>query len=176
MAAKAALAEAGVALTFVRQVPGTRVGGATWWLSAEQPVIGLTERKRKADIFWFNLLHEIGHVLLHSKRMTFIDLESDKSAANREAEREADKFAEQTLLSNADRAEIAKAATREQLLRFSARLGVSAAIIAGQHGHMTGKWHVGGKLRDTISDDDIEALELISDPARNPLLVGKRHK
>jgi HTH-type transcriptional regulator/antitoxin HigA len=160
-AAKAALADAGVVLTFVRQVPGTRVGGATWWLSAERPVIGLTERNRKLDIFWFNLLHEIAHILLHPKRMTFLDLESDKSLSDA-AEQEADRFAEQSLLSDADRAEIAKATTREQLLILAARLGVSISVVAGQHGHLTDKWYVGGKLRETLTDEDMDALERIS--------------
>jgi HTH-type transcriptional regulator / antitoxin HigA len=168
-AAKSALADAGVVLSFVRQVPGTRVGGATWWLSAERPVIGLTERNRKPDIFWFNLLHEIGHVLLHPKRMTFLDLVSDKSASGPTQEQEADKFAEQTLLSDSDRAEIAKAATREQLLRIAARLGVGVPIVAGQHGHITNKWHIGGKLRGTITDEDIDMLERISNSAEDHL-------
>lgn len=161
IAAKAALADAGVVLTFVRQVPGTRVGGATWWLSAERPVVGLTERNRKSDIFWFNLLHEIAHVLLHPKRMTFLDLESDKSLSD-PAEQEADRFAEQSLLSDAARAEIAKATTREQLLILAARLGVNVSIVAGQHGHVTDKWYVGGKLRETLTDEDMDALERIS--------------
>jgi HTH-type transcriptional regulator/antitoxin HigA len=160
-AAKAALVDAGVVLTFVRQVPGTRVGGATWWLSADQPVIGLTERNRKPDTFWFNLLHEIGHVLLHPKRTTFLDLESDEPHTN-PAEQQANRFAEQTLLSDAAREQIAKAATREQLLLLAARLGVGAAIIAGQHGHKTNKWYIGGKLRGTITDGDIDTLERIS--------------
>jgi HTH-type transcriptional regulator/antitoxin HigA len=168
-AARAALVDAGVVLTFVRQVPGTRVGGATWWLSAERPVIGLTERNRKADIFWFNLLHEIGHILLHPRRTTFLDLVSGKSLdapdeqkSDQLAEQQADEFAEQTLLSDVARAEIAKATTREQLLILAARLGVSASIIAGQHGHLTDKWYVGGKLRETLTDADIDILEGIS--------------
>ncbi len=44
IAARAALAETGVALTFIREVPGTRVCGATWWLAADQPVMGLRAR------------------------------------------------------------------------------------------------------------------------------------
>jgi HTH-type transcriptional regulator / antitoxin HigA len=168
-AARAALVEAGVVLTFVRQVPGTRVGGATWWLSAERPVIGLTERNRKSDIFWFNLLHEIGHILLHPKRTTFLDLESGKSFAGLDeqgseefVERQADEFAEQTLLSDAARLEIAQVTTREQLLILAAKLGVGISIVAGQHGHLTEKWYVGGKLREALTDADIDTLEQIS--------------
>ena len=158
--AREALAEAGVVLTFVRQVPGTRVCGATWWLGSERPVIGLTERHRKPDTFWFNLLHEIGHILLHPRRTTFLDLDVEKQARGT-AETEADEFAETTLLPADARAAVAAAATRQELLRLSTRLGVSAAIVAGHHGHATGRWNISGSLRGTITDDDIRELEQI---------------
>ena len=143
MAARAALAEAGVVLTFVREVPGTRVCGATWWLGPERPVIGLTERHRKPDIFWFNLLHEIGHIALHPRRTTFLDLDIEKTVDD-PAEKQADAFAEQKLLPNDARVRIAQATSREQLLLLAARLGIGVTIVAGQHGHATGHWNIGG--------------------------------
>jgi HTH-type transcriptional regulator / antitoxin HigA len=158
--AREALAEAGVVLTFVRQVPGTRVCGATWWLGSERPVIGLTERHRKPDIFWFNLLHEIGHVLLHPRRTTFLDLDTEQ--ADNTAEAEAHAFAETTLLPADARAAIAAATTRQELLRLATRLGISASVVAGHHGHATGRWNISGSLRGTITDDDIRELEQIS--------------
>lgn len=159
--ARAALAEAGVVLTFVREVPGTRVCEATWWLGAERPVIGLTARGRKPDTFWFNVLHGIGHVVLYPRRTTFLDLDIEKSV-NDKAEEEADAFAEHTLLSDDARALIARATTREQLLLLAARLGVGVTIVAGHHGHATGHWNVGGSLRGKITDTDIDMLERIS--------------
>ena len=159
--ARETLAEAGVVLTFVRQVPGTRVCGATWWLGSERPVIGLTERHRKPDIFWFNLLHEIGHILLHPRRTTFLDLDMEEQAGNI-AETEAHAFAENTLLPADKRAAIAAATTRQELLRLATRLRVSAAIVAGYHGHVTDRWNISGPLRGTITDDDIRELEQIS--------------
>lgn len=158
IAARAALAEAGVVLTFVREIPGTRVCGATWWLGADRPVIGLTERGRKPDIFWFNLEHEVGHILRHPKRTTFLDLEGEKGTKEA-AEEEADQFAEQMLLSEEARALIAKATTREQLLLLAARLGVGVTVVAGCHGHATNKWFIGGSLRGKISDNDVDVLE-----------------
>jgi HTH-type transcriptional regulator / antitoxin HigA len=160
-AARAALAEAGVILTFVREIPETRVCGATWWLSAHQPVIALTARGRKPDTFWFNLLHETAHVLLHPRRTTFLDLDLDKEDSN-PAEHQADAFAEDTLLPPAARTQIARATTREQLLLLAARLGVGVTIIAGHHGHATGRWNIGGTLRGKITDQDIDTLETIS--------------
>jgi HTH-type transcriptional regulator/antitoxin HigA len=159
--ARAALAEAGVILTFVREVPETRVCGATWWLAADQPVIGLTARGRKPDTFWFNLLHEIAHILLHPRRATFLDLDSDKKVAD-PAEDQANDFAEHILLSDDARARIAQATTREQLLFLATRLGIGVTIVAGYHAHATGNWHVGGSLRGKITDTDVDSLEEIS--------------
>jgi HTH-type transcriptional regulator/antitoxin HigA len=157
-AARAALAEAGVVLTFVREVPDTRVCGATWWLGPDRPVIGLTERHRKPDIFWFNLLHEIGHITLHPRRTTFLDLDLDKEVDDA-AENQANSFAETTLLPQGARAQIASATTRQELLLLAARFGIGVTIVAGQHGYTTGQWHVGGSLRGKITDSDIDTLE-----------------
>lgn len=156
-AARALLAEAGVALTFVPEISGTRVWGATWWLSADRPVIGLTARNRKPDMFWFALLHEIGHIILHPRRTTFLDLNDSKDTGET-AEHEADAFAEQTLLPEEARTLIARAATREQLLLLAAKLGVGTGIVAGHHGYATGKWAVGGSLRGAITEEDIHAM------------------
>jgi HTH-type transcriptional regulator/antitoxin HigA len=158
LAARAALAEAGVVLTFVRQVPNTRVCAATWWLDAERPVIGLTERQRKPDIFWFSLAHEIGHLVLHAKRTTFLDLESEKGSLD-PAELEADEFAEHALFPGDTRDRIAQAHLRQDLVLLAARLGLGVAIVAGQYGHLTNQWRVASPLRGKITDDDIDLLE-----------------
>ena len=160
-AARAALAQAGVVLTFVREVPGTRICGATWWLAADRPVIGLTERHRKPDIFWFNLLHEIGHIALHPRRTTFLDLDLDQATSDA-AEQQADTFAENTLLPGDTRTQIARATSREELLLLATRLGIGVTIVAGQHGHATGQWNIGGTLRRKITDADINTLESLS--------------
>lgn len=157
-AARAALALSGVTLTFIREIPGTRLFGATWWLAADRPVIGLTERGRKPDAFWFNLLHEIGHILLHPRRATFLNLEDEKMT-NEVPEQEASDFAEATLLPGNTRSRIAQARTRTELLLLAAELGIGISIVAGQHGHLTDKWYIGGTLRGKITDADVAALE-----------------
>jgi HTH-type transcriptional regulator/antitoxin HigA len=162
LAARAALAEAGVVLVFVREVPGTRVCAATWWLSADKPVIGITERHHKPDIFWFNLVHEVGHILLHPKRTTFLDLDIEKEHKDT-AEIEADEFAESALLSKEATAQISRANTRQDLALLAARLGVGATIVAGKHGHLTGNWTVGSPLRGKITDADIDAIERLQE-------------
>lgn len=158
IAARAALAEAGTVLTFVREVPGTRVCAATWWLDADRPVIGLTERHRRPDTFWFNLAHEIGHLILHPRRTTFLDLDIDKKT-NEPAEDEANNFALKTLVPGDARDRISQARSRQDLVVLAAQLGVSVSIIAGQYGKLTGRWDTASPLRGKITDDDVIALE-----------------
>lgn len=158
-AAQAALAEAGVALVFVRQVPGTRVSAATWWVDG-RPAIGITERGRRPDIFWFSVLHEIGHLLLHPKRETFLDLEKDKNdTVTSKAEDEADTYAQNVLFTKEATLRIAAAKTKQELVFLAAELNVGVAMVAGQHGHLTDDWRTGGSLRTPFAEEVVADLE-----------------
>ncbi|MDE0775445.1 MAG: HigA family addiction module antitoxin [Nocardioides sp.] len=160
-AAQAALAEAGVTLVFVRQVPETRVHGATWWVDGK-PVIGITERQRRPDIFWFSVLHEIGHILRHPKRQTFLDLDREKSEAESEQEREANDYAADVLFPKGAKVRIAGAKTKQELMFLAADLNLGVAVVAGQHGHLTGDWRTGGSLRSSLTEEDLVKLEALS--------------
>jgi HTH-type transcriptional regulator/antitoxin HigA len=63
-----ALADCGIALVICPHFSKTMTHGATFWLGREKAVLMLTIRGKWADIFWFSLFHEIGHILLHSKQ------------------------------------------------------------------------------------------------------------
>jgi HTH-type transcriptional regulator/antitoxin HigA len=57
------LAECGVRFVVVEGLPGSKIDGVCFWLSAASPVIGLSMRFDRVDNFWFVLRHEIEHVL-----------------------------------------------------------------------------------------------------------------
>src|SRR6185437_1552070 len=58
------LAEAGVRLVIVEPIPGSRIDGVCFWVNNnESPVIGLSLKGDQIDKFWFNLWHELEHVL-----------------------------------------------------------------------------------------------------------------
>ena len=67
-------AEAGVVLIYVPHLKRTKVNGATYWLN-DTPVIQMSLFNKYADIFWFTLFHEIGHILKHGKKASFIDID-----------------------------------------------------------------------------------------------------
>lgn len=59
-----ALLECGVRLIIVEPIPGSKIDGACFWINkGGSPVIGLTLKGDFIDRFWFNLRHEIEHVL-----------------------------------------------------------------------------------------------------------------
>ena len=73
-------ATAGVVVVFVSEVKGCRISGAAWWTSPYRAVIALSDRYKKDDRFWFSFFHEAAHILLHSKKETFVDDDTDDDA------------------------------------------------------------------------------------------------
>lgn len=69
---KRELAACGVALVVLPHLPKTYAHGATRWASPEKAIVQLSLRGSWADIFWFTLCHELGHVLCHGRRGVFI--------------------------------------------------------------------------------------------------------
>jgi len=127
-------AEAGVALVFVPELPRTRLSGATRWLSAGKALILQSLRHRKDDHFWFTFFHEAAHVLLHGKREVFID---DEDAARSAKEDEANRFAANYLIPEADYRTLAseKVISRAKVRAFAKRLGIAAGIVVGRLQH-----------------------------------------
>ncbi len=58
------LSSAGVRLVVVEPIPGSKIQGVCFWLEENTaPVIGLSMKGDAIDKFWFDLWHEIEHVL-----------------------------------------------------------------------------------------------------------------
>ena len=65
-------AAAGVAVVWVPTLRSTGISGCARWLSGNKALIGLTLRYKTDDQMWFTLFHEIGHILLHRRRQSFV--------------------------------------------------------------------------------------------------------
>lgn len=97
MHAPAMLSEVGVCLVYVPHFPGTGVSGAVRWVG-ENPLIQLSLFGKFADMFWFNLFHEIGHILLHGKKGKFLEFDKAEMTLEKEKEKEANDFASELLI------------------------------------------------------------------------------
>jgi HTH-type transcriptional regulator/antitoxin HigA len=128
-------ADAGVAVVGEPEIKGARINGAARWLSPDKALVQLSLRHRWNDIFWFTFFHEIGHLLLHSKKDTFIN----DVGAHSGVEQEADGFASQVLIPRGYEAELADLVTLSDVEQFAERLGVAPGIVVGRLQH-DGRW------------------------------------
>lgn len=149
------LLSAGVALVFVPEIPATRINGVSRWI-AGHPTIALTSRYKFLDVFWFTLLHEMGHVLLHPKRATYVDYDNQKANDDDDSqEAAANAFAEEALLPRAYRAQVRGATSPDAIVAIARVIGVAPGSLAGQYGHLTNKW--GGPIAKLRQRGDLEA-------------------
>jgi HTH-type transcriptional regulator/antitoxin HigA len=127
-------AEAGVAVVFLPLIKGVHVNGATRWMSPNRALLVLSLRGKKEDIFWFSFFHEVAHILLHGKKLVFIESEGPKTAA----EEEADSFAQDFLIQEADWRGFTgngRVPEKEEILLYARNRSISPAIVIGRLQH-----------------------------------------
>ncbi len=134
------LADAGVAMVACPHFSKTKAHGATFFLTPEKAVLMVTLRCGWADIFWFSLFHEIGHLLLHGTK----DVILEGSEKNKK-EDEADLFARNHLVAPEQWERYARSQRFDtgSINRFSKQVGVAPGIVVGrlQHeGHLEQSW------------------------------------
>jgi HTH-type transcriptional regulator / antitoxin HigA len=128
------LAEFGVILVYVYALPGMNADGAVFHLSTGHPVIAMSLRFPRLDYFWFTLLHELAHLVLHADQLrepVFFDVEVNEETDR--SERAANRLAKDSIVDreswrncgpkydNSDRA----------VHNYAAEQGVHPSLIAG---------------------------------------------
>jgi addiction module HigA family antidote len=126
-------AEAGVAVAFVPELPGSRASGATQWLSPSKALVQLSLRYRTDDHLWFTFLHEAGHVLFHGKRLIFLESDRHEGAE----EEQANKWAADFLIPPEAYEQLTSWTTysKRALRDFARELGIAPGIIVGRLQH-----------------------------------------
>ncbi|HOZ46636.1 MAG TPA: HigA family addiction module antitoxin [Candidatus Hydrogenedentes bacterium] len=126
------LAACGVALVICPHFPKTRAHGATFWLGRDKAVLMLTIRGKWADIFWFSLFHEIGHILLHGRQAVILE-----GGTEDRRETEADRFAADTLIpEDAYRSFLEHGRFYSQdVVAFANSVGVHPGVVVGRLQH-----------------------------------------
>lgn len=141
------LANAGVALVLHPHLPKTYANGATFWMGKKKAVLLMSLRGKFADIVWFSLFHEIGHILLHKRQRVFIEIKGRVFADDlKDQENQADEFALNSLIPKRDYQKFIgdKIFFSENIREFAKQIGIHPGIVAGrlQHeGRIKKTWH-----------------------------------
>jgi HTH-type transcriptional regulator/antitoxin HigA len=129
-------AEAGVAFVVERPFERIALSGVSRWLNPKKALIQQTLRHLSNDHFWFTFFHECAHLLLHSRKILFIDAKG-RGSADPELEAEANDWAANFLV---PQGAMARFITRfsykdSEVMRFAEEQGVAPGIIVGQLQH-----------------------------------------
>ena len=125
-------AEAGVKVVYSPYFPKTYVNGAVRWFG-NSPLLQLNLKGRFADIFWFTLMHELGHLLLHGKKGNFVEFDTGNRVVD-ELEQEADEFAQDSLIPKQKYEELVSISEldRVKILAFAQENKIHPGIVAGR--------------------------------------------
>ncbi len=129
---KEILFSCGISLIFEPELPHTYVNGVSYMINPNKAIIMISDRGKKDDIIWFTFFHEIGHLIKHSRKEVFVDLD-DKEENN--IEKEADKFARNILIPDKSYNEFIrnnKIFTEKILKDFSKRVNILPGILVGR--------------------------------------------
>jgi HTH-type transcriptional regulator/antitoxin HigA len=130
------LLNAGVVLVLRPHLPKTYAHGATFWLEPAKAVLLLTLRGSWADIFWFSLFHEIGHLLLHKRQSVFLEVK-DFNPECKKQEKEADDFAAKILIPPSQYQNFVNNGSfyEKDIKNFAQQLKIDPGIVVGRLQH-----------------------------------------
>jgi len=122
-------AECGVVLKVIKHLPNVPVQGYIEQ-KEDKVVMCLTIRQSYADIFWFSLFHELGHLLKGNIKKRHLDFNNDIEEKN------ADNFASNTLISPVSIKELIKNGISESSIYECAnKNNVDVGIVVGRLQH-----------------------------------------
>jgi HTH-type transcriptional regulator/antitoxin HigA len=141
--------QAGVAVVFVAEIGRTRTSGAARWMSPTKALIQLSLRHKYEDHLWFSFFHEAGHILLHSKKETFINTgPKQPPGADVVMEEEANRFAANHLIPRHYESRLPQLHTEADVRAFAREIGIAPGIVVGrlQREELWG-WNRGNRLK-----------------------------
>ncbi len=119
------LNDCGVAMIILPQLKGSGIHGASF-VTGKNVVLGLTDRRKTADVFCFSFFHELGHVLREDFYRCGVLTKDDED--------EADKFAADLLIPPSDFDDFIQKSdfSNEAIQAFAKHENVDAGVIVGR--------------------------------------------
>lgn len=139
-------ARVGVAVVWVPELRNTSISGCARWLSDKLALIGLTLRYKTDDQLWFTLFHEIGHLILHRNKRSFIIDNAEEDLSDRvvdpemqQYETEANHFSADTLIPPRALGDFIRKRkntfTNDSIHDFAKMIGIGPGIVIGRLQH-----------------------------------------
>jgi HTH-type transcriptional regulator/antitoxin HigA len=127
------LAGYGINLVYLKSLPSMKLDGVVFKMASGNPVIGMSLRYSRLDYFWFTLLHELAHIVLHLDVLDNPILDDLDCSSDSEIEISADRLAKKSFVDRSlwRSCEPKYNKSAEAIDRFSSKVGVHRSIVAG---------------------------------------------
>jgi len=151
------LAEFGIILVYVYALPGMSADGAVFHLSTGHPVIAMSLRYPRLDYFWFTLLHELAHLVLHNEQLkepVFFNVEAEEKDRTEKA---ANRLAKDSIVDRESwrNCEPKYDPTDGAVHAYAAEQGVHSSLIAGLLRKESGNYK---RYNSIINEHDVRAI------------------
>lgn len=129
--ARQLLRECGVALVLIEEFrPLTKINGAANWVRPDKVVVQVSSRTKRVDVLWWNVFHELGHVLHDPKGVIQIGTEEQRS--DPESEDAADAFASRQLIPSSAEPHLATLFKKRPIEVFADQQGIGVDMVIGR--------------------------------------------
>lgn len=140
---KKLLADCGVALVILPNLKNCGINGAVKWMGKDKVLLALNDRRKFADIFWFALFHELGHVFQQRLTMLIVSDENKdelmKDERLQKLEEEADVFSCNALIPEKEYRlfleQTGKKFTSDAVISFAEKINILPGIVIGRLQH-----------------------------------------
>ncbi len=151
------LAEYGIIVVHERAIPGMKVDGACFLLPSGRPVVALSLRYSRLDIYWFVLMHELAHIVAHYEKLSEPILDDFDHEAQNDIEIEANLMASNSLIPrNVWRsANVHYNSSEKEVLELARKAGTHPSIVAGRIQKETGKHYLFANLVNSINSREL---------------------
>jgi len=128
------LAAYGIIFLWEKSIPSMKLDGAVFSMSSGQIVVALSLRYSRLDHFWFTLMHELAHVVLHAKQLTTPILDDFDTGSEALIEQQADRLATDSLIPRNEWRSCPARYTNsiEDIVSFANHLGIPPQCVAGR--------------------------------------------
>lgn len=151
------LEEKGIILVIEPYIPGLKADGAVFINEYSQAVIALSLRFSRLDNFWFTLVHELSHLILHSGELQVPIIDDLEEESSELVEKQANKLAKELLIPRHIWRNCACKYNKSEavLLEFATQNKIHPAIIAGLLRYELNDYSIYSRIINSIDTREI---------------------
>ena len=142
------LANYGIILIYEESMTGMKLDGAVFKLVSGNPVIGISFRFPRLDSFWFTLLHELSHIVLHYPQLDTPIFDDMETSSDELIEKQANRLAKNSFVERSiwRSCEPKYISSDKSVYKFSEEIGIHPAIVAGMLRHEKDSYTIFNKI------------------------------